>query len=71
MKWTKLADDRWVSIIDPDARFTLKANRKPDGRWGWEIFAGAARNAMATGIVSTIGDAKHQMEQFLKKKSYI
>jgi hypothetical protein len=71
MKWTKLADDRWICVVPPDGRFTLKATRKGDLRWTWQIFTSGADNAMASGIVTTIGDAKHAMEQFLKKKGFV
>jgi hypothetical protein len=71
MKWTKGAADQWICRVPPDARFTMKAFAKPDGRWSWEVFAGAAESPMATGIVGSLGAAKNAAEQFLKRAAYI
>ena len=71
MKWTKGAVDQWICRVPPNARFTLKTLAKPDGRWSWEVFSGAADSPMATGIVSSFGAAKNAAEQFLKRAGYV
>ncbi len=67
--WVREAPDRWVCRVDD--RFTLSAAKKGDGRWAWQVVKGDARNPMASGIVSTPGDAKHAMEHFLKKAGFV
>ncbi len=71
MEWTKVPPETFVCKVPPDARFTLKASRMPDLRWSWAIYAGQTEGAMASGIVSSLGAAKHMMESFLKKKGYL
>lgn len=71
LRWTKAGPDQWVCLVPPDARFTLKAGVIGDGRWGWKIFAGAAENAMASGIVSSFGAAKQAMRNFMVKQGYV
>jgi hypothetical protein len=71
MEWTKESPDQIVCKVAPNARFTLKATRMADLRWSWMVYAGAAVDPMASGIVSSLGAAKHVMESFLKKKGYL
>lgn len=70
LKWTKTGPDQWRCVVPPAARFTLKALIKGDGRWTWEVYAGTAENPMATGIVSTLGAAKHATGMFLTKAGH-
>ncbi len=71
MQWTKTGRDQWICQVPPDARFTLKASIKGDGRWSWEVYAGAAEDPMATGIVGSLGAAKNAMEGFLKRAGHL
>jgi hypothetical protein len=67
MHWTKAANDQWICRVPPNARFTLKALAKADGRWSWEVFSGDTEAPMATGIVGSVGAAKNATELFLKR----
>ncbi len=67
LSWKKDAGGTWISRIDPDARFTLKAIPKGDGRWSWAVYAGATEAPMATGVANNIGAAKNTMEQLVKR----
>ncbi len=71
MEWTKVPPETFVCKVPPDARFTCKASRMADLRWTWMIYQGAAVDPMASGMVSSLGAAKHMMESFLKKKGYL
>ncbi len=71
MEWKKAGTDQWVCSVPPDARFRLEAARIGDGRWGWKVFAGDAANPAATGIVNSLGSAKHAMEHYLRKAGQI
>jgi hypothetical protein len=57
--------------LPPDARYTLKVYVKGDGRWSWEVFAGAALSPMATGIASNVGGAKKTAELFVTRAGYL
>jgi hypothetical protein len=70
MEWSKTARDQWQCEVPPDARFIVKARIKGDGRWTWEVFAGAAENPTASGIVNSLGAAKNASEGFLKRAGY-
>jgi len=70
MEWSKTGRDQWRCQVPPDARFTLKAQIKGDGRWTWEVFAGTAENPMASGIVNSLGAAKNAGEGFLIRAGY-
>jgi hypothetical protein len=70
MEWTKTARDQWRCEVAPDARFTLKAFIKGDGRWTWEVFSGATENPMASGHVGSLGAAKNASEGFLTRAGY-
>jgi len=69
MKWAKDDQDRWIRRIDPDARFTLIATAKGDGRWSWAVFQGTTDNPMATGIASNLGAAKATMDLFIQRNT--
>ena len=71
MQWTKAGRDQWVCRVPPDARYTLKAFIKGDGRWSWEVFAGAAHSPMATGIAGNVGAAKKTAELFVTRAGYV
>jgi hypothetical protein len=70
LKWVKVGADHWKCQVPPAARFTLNAIIKGDGRWTWEVFAGAAERPMASGIVTSLGGAKHAAGMFLTKAGY-
>nr|AYM52571.1 hypothetical protein [Aetherobacter rufus] len=71
MHWTRAGRDQWICQIPPDARFTLKAFVKGDGRWSWEVFAGVAKSPMATGIAGNVGAAKKTAEQFVTRSGFV
>jgi hypothetical protein len=71
MHWTKSGPDQWICRIPPDARFTLKAFIKGDGRWTWEVYSGATLDPMASGIVGSLNAAKNAMEGFLKRSGHL
>jgi hypothetical protein len=62
IQWTRAGRDQWICRLPPDARYTLKVFVKGDGRWSWEVFAGAALSPMATGIAGNVGAAKKTAE---------
>jgi hypothetical protein len=70
MKWIKTGPDQWRCEVPPDARFTLKAFAKGDGRWTWEIYAAAATGPMAAGIVNSLGAAKNAIEGFMTRAGH-
>jgi hypothetical protein len=69
MNWTKQGVD-WVCHVPP-ALFTMKVSPKGDGRWSWQVFAGANPNPTATGITSSLGAAKNVSEQFVKRSGLV
>lgn len=71
MDWSKTAPDQWKCEVPPDARFTLKAYIKGDGRWWWEVYAGTTDRPMAAGIVGSLGAAKNASEGFLKRAGHV
>jgi hypothetical protein len=71
MQWTKAGLDQWICRVPPDARFTLKAFVKGDGRWSWEVFAGVTKSPMATGIAANMGAAKKTAEQFVTRAGFL
>jgi hypothetical protein len=71
MDWKKTGAKGWLCEIAPDARFTVTVTGLADGRWTWKITARGTDNAMASGIVATVGAAKHSSEQFLKKAHHL
>ena len=67
MQWKKAPRDVLICHVPPDARLTLKIFPKGDGRWTWQVFAGTAENAMATGIAASLGAAKNVVENFANR----
>nr|AYM52541.1 hypothetical protein [Aetherobacter fasciculatus]AYM52591.1 hypothetical protein [Aetherobacter sp.]AYM52640.1 hypothetical protein [Aetherobacter sp.] len=72
MHWNRAGVDQWICRVPSEApQYTLKAFIKGDGRWSWEVFAGAAKSPMATGIAGNVGAAKKTAEQFLTRSGYV
>jgi hypothetical protein len=69
MDWKKVGQNQVIGRVD--TRFSLCADKMPDGRWTWKVTREGANAPMASGIVTTSGGAKHAMESFLKKNSFI
>ena len=69
MEWKKDGKDQWSAKLD--TRFTMKTAIMGDGRWLWQIFSGENESPTASGMVNSLGSAKHAMENFLKKKGYL
>lgn len=62
--WTKAASGALDARIEP---FTLNVAPKGDGRWNWQVLRDGTRNAVATGVASSLGAARTAAEQFVKR----
>ncbi len=75
INWTKKAADvakkrpeLWTGTAGP---FALRIEPTGDGRWGWRIFEGDARNPMASGVAGTLAGAKNVTEQFVNRSGRV
>ncbi len=67
VSWTQQGD-AWSGAEGP---FIMKLGPKGDGRWNWEIFADGSENALARGVVNSLGAAKTACERFVARSGRV